>query len=206
MAEVIGKTWTQILEGSLKLLWRTMDDEQKLAYSEYAQPYVGKTTSDDVRMTWEKFGQAVGTTGDALKSYYRRSQGLKGGAREESMRKAESHARVVARENPDAILSDREARRSMERALARAEAAEWKAEGKKPLPDISAFARDLTAALAKLLTNDVLAEKLDAIIRHADGLSNAERAALVKNLEALAERANRKAEKLHAARTLAAVH
>lgn len=55
------------------MLWPNMDDEQKLTLVRYAKRYLGKTTSDGIKITWDRFGRAVGATGDTLKSYNRRS-------------------------------------------------------------------------------------------------------------------------------------
>lgn len=70
----IRKTWAEFLEGGLRTLWPGMDDDQKLSLVRYVKKHLGDTTADGVRITWDRVGRAVGSTGDALQGYYRRSQ------------------------------------------------------------------------------------------------------------------------------------
>jgi hypothetical protein len=120
MAELIRKTWAEILEGGFKTLWVTMDDDQKLKLVRYVKGFIGKTTSDGVRMTWDRFGSAVGSTGKALSEHYRRSEAKSTALRANGLTPAEAStvrsAKTVLRDRPEIIhelLSDPEIRRAV---------------------------------------------------------------------------------------------
>jgi hypothetical protein len=72
----IGKTWAEVLESVVQhgLPWQAMADDQKISYARAAKRYIGDVTADGVRLTWDRLGEAVMTTGDAVKSYFRRSE------------------------------------------------------------------------------------------------------------------------------------
>lgn len=77
------------------MLWPNMDNEQKLTLVRYAKRYLGKTTSDGIKITWDRFGQAVGATGKALSEHYRRSE-----SKTISTRAIENRAQSEARRLP----------------------------------------------------------------------------------------------------------
>lgn len=72
--ETIDQTWAEVLEEGLRVLWPLMDDDQKLELVRHAKKYLGKVTSDGIKITWARYGEAVGTTGGALEHHYRRSR------------------------------------------------------------------------------------------------------------------------------------
>jgi hypothetical protein len=96
-------TWGEVLERVLQrgVPWQAMDDDQKASFAKACKKWIGKVTADDVRLTWDRFGQAIMTTGKAVESYWRRSQTEKTSSRTPEA-SALRHAKAVLR-NPDAV-------------------------------------------------------------------------------------------------------
>lgn len=75
--ERIALTWAEVIAEGFRAVtpWPLMDDDDKAVWAKHAKKYLGKTTADDITMTWDRFGQVVHTTGKALESHWRRSEG-----------------------------------------------------------------------------------------------------------------------------------
>lgn len=108
-------TWGEVLERVLQrgVPWQVMDDDQKASFAKACKKWIGKTTADGVRLTWDRFGEAVMASGGAVSHYFRRSEGQKSPPSADSTVRS---MKSLIRKDPavvDELLKDKQIRQAV---------------------------------------------------------------------------------------------